>query len=146
MRPYFIAPVLAAVIATSEVWELADHLPFHHSGADVSLPVTARDLLHNHFDMPDGGIIDVSSPISASGGQEMPDVYRLHLRPHYVEDEIGQLVLRWVDLVGLPTFSLGDQPMYGRCQNIDDVMTLLSAKLHLPDTQLSSIRRDLGRL
>src|SRR5436190_16757331 len=95
-------PVLATAVFMAEASELVHHTLSHHPWSQVSVPVVSYDLWHTHVETAEGPFIDVSSPIMASGGRYLPDVYRLHVKPHFVGDSTAQQ-LEWIDLVGLPS-------------------------------------------
>ena len=93
---------------------------------------------HTHFEIAETPVIDVTSPIFASGSQKSDVRYRVHLKPSPAEANQAADKAQWIDLIGIP--NSGTQLMYRRFLDVDELLSLLKTQFGLPSLQLDAIR------
>ena len=100
---------------------------------------------HSHIDHYESPMLDVSSPISASGGDSQALGYSVMLRPRFdaVAIDDGCRMVRSIDVEGAPI--AGGQRMYRRFSDINELARELAESLALPAAQIEAICRSLQK-
>ncbi len=133
--------VLAGTLALTEIAEGTDWVKGTEYHPDATLNGPALPGIpenpHTHLEA-EGEFYYVSSALSASGAQYAS--YELTLEPRFAVNDDGENVLAWIDATGFPDAVSGQQRLYARFPNQDELANAL-AKLpaYLPAKCVESI-------